>query len=332
MNEVFFDELGIPRPDVSLGAGGGTHAEQTAKIMVAYEALCRAQPPSMTVVVGDVNSTLACAVAAKKLGIPVAHIEAGLRSGDMSMPEEINRRVVDTIADLFFVTEPSGLTNLSNEGVRPDRIHYVGNLMIDNLRYQFKKLDADVENHDTVRQVRGQWQRYGVVTLHRPSNVDDPLSLRRILEALETIAARVPLVFPVHPRTRAKIDSLSRTPNPNVVYCPPLPYMPFLALWSRAVLVLTDSGGIQEETTALGVPCLTIRENTERPITVDVGTNVLVGTDPNRIVSTAMQVIDGDAKKGQMPMHWDGAAANRIADVLVRVLDSSSRGKHLQVA
>ena len=324
MNEVFFEELGIPQPDLFMGAGGGSHAQQTAKIMVAFEELCVSAPPAAVLVVGDVNSTLACSIVAKKLNIPVAHVEAGLRSGDMTMPEEINRLVTDSISDWFFVTEPSAVDHLRREGKAEAAIHYVGHVMVDNVLYQADKLvHTDTSGFETAafkaaRRERGE--RYGVVTLHRPSNVDDPATFARIGGALREIAAELPLIFPVHPRTRANVEKFGIDLGPNVTLAGPQAYMAFLNLWKDAALVLTDSGGLQEETTALGVPCVTIRENTERPVTVDEGSNVLAGTDPVVIAAEARKVLRGEGKTGKRPALWDGKAAERIVAILARVL------------
>jgi UDP-N-acetylglucosamine 2-epimerase (non-hydrolysing) len=324
MNEVFFEELGIPQPDIFMGAGGGSHAAQTAKIMVQFEELCIAERPAAVLVVGDVNSTLACSISAKKLNIPVAHVEAGLRSGDLSMPEEINRLVTDSISDWFFVTEPSAVKFLQKEGKSDDAIHYVGHVMVDNVLYQAEKLaSADTSGYDSAAFKAGmaeQGGRYGVITLHRPSNVDDKDMMTRIGGALKEISAELPLVFPVHPRTRANLVSFGIDLGPNITLMGPQAYMSFLNLWKDAAVVLTDSGGLQEETTALGVPCITIRENTERPVTVDEGSNVLVGTDPQRIMDEARKVLRGEGKQGRRPHLWDGKAAERIVDVLTREL------------
>ncbi|KAB2923288.1 MAG: UDP-N-acetylglucosamine 2-epimerase (non-hydrolyzing) [Dechloromonas sp.] len=320
MNDVFFEELGIPQPDVCMAAGGGSHAQQTARIMVAFEELCQAGRPDAVLVVGDVNSTLACSIVAKKLNIPVAHVEAGLRSGDMTMPEEINRLVTDSIADWFFVTEPSGLEHLRREGKAASAIHHVGHVMVDNLLFQAAKLETtDRSAFETAAAIPAD-RRYGVVTLHRPSNVDDAAMMTRIGSALREIARELPLIFPVHPRTRNNLQQFGIDLGPDITLLPPQAYMPFLSLWKDAAVVLTDSGGLQEETTALGVPCLTIRENTERPVTVDEGTNLLVGTEPARIVAEARKVLRGDGKRGRRPQLWDGRAAERIVDILTREL------------
>ena len=324
MNDVFFEELGIPQPDIFMGAGGGSHAAQTAKIMVAFEELCIAERPAAVLVVGDVNSTLACSISAKKLNIPVAHVEAGLRSGDMTMPEEINRLVTDSITDWFFVTEPSAVKHLQREGKADTAIHYVGHVMVDNVLFQADKLTrTDTSGFETSPFKAAQAEksgRYGVVTLHRPSNVDDPVIMARIGGALKDIAADLPLIFPVHPRTRANLASFGIDLGPNITLVGPQAYMAFLNLWKDATVVLTDSGGLQEETTALGVPCITIRENTERPVTVDEGSNVLVGTDPVRILAEARKVMRGEGKQGRRPDLWDGKAAERIVAVLAREL------------
>lgn len=320
MNDVFFEELGIPQPDVFMGAGGGSHAQQTAKIMTGFEELCQANRPDAVLVVGDVNSTLACSIVAKKLNIPVAHVEAGLRSGDMRMPEEINRLVTDSISDWFFVTEPSGAEHLRREGKAESAIHNVGHVMVDNVLYQAEKLARTPAEFET-GVFKREHARYGVVTLHRPSNVDSAEMMARVGGALKRIAEDLPLIFPVHPRTRGNLEKFGVDLGPHITLVGPQGYMAFLNLWKDAVVVLTDSGGLQEETTALGVPCITIRENTERPITVDEGTNVLAGTDPERIVAEAEKVMRGEGKKGRRPALWDGKAAERIVSILSRELD-----------
>lgn len=320
MSDVFFEELGIPAPHDHLGAGGGSHAEQTAKILVGYEQACLERRPDAVIVVGDVNSTLACSITAKKLQIPVAHVEAGLRSGDRAMPEEINRLVTDAISDHLFVTEAAARDNLLREGHAPDSIHFVGHVMVDNLLYQRERLRHWDPSQLPSARLKSTHERYGVVTLHRPSNVDSGPTLRGIVEALNQVAARLPLLFAVHPRTRAAMERFGIALDPGVVLLPPLAYMDFLNLWKDAALVMTDSGGLQEETTALGVPCLTLRTNTERPITVDVGTNRVVGVDPQAIVAAAASILDGRAKVGRIPELWDGRAAERIVQILEQVL------------
>ncbi len=324
MNEVFFEELGIPEPDVFMAAGGGSHAHQTAKIMIAFEELCQRERPDAVLVVGDVNSTLACSIVAKKLHIPVAHVEAGLRSGDMSMPEEINRLVTDSICDWFFVTEPAAVEHLRREGKSETSIHYVGHVMVDNVLYQAQKLaSTDTSGYETAAfkaAASANGGRYGVVTLHRPSNVDDAAMMEKIGGALREISAELPLIFPVHPRTRGNLEKFGVNLGERVTLAEPQAYMAFLNLWKDAAVVLTDSGGLQEETTALGVPCVTIRENTERPVTVDEGSNVLAGTDPARIVAETRKVLRGEGKCGRRPHLWDGRAAERIVGVLATQL------------
>ena len=302
-----------------MGAGGGSHAQQTAKIMTAFEDYCHAHRPDAVLVVGDVNSTLACSIVAKKLHIPVAHVEAGLRSGDMSMPEEINRLVTDSISDWFFVTEPSGVEHLRREGKPDSAIHYVGHVMVDNVLYQADKL-AQTNMEFETSGFKNKHPRYGVVTLHRPSNVDSPEMMARIGGALKDIATELPLLFPVHPRTRGNLEKFGIDLGVNITLVGPQAYMAFLNVWKDATVVLTDSGGLQEETTALGVPCITIRENTERPVTVEEGTNVLVGTDPERIVTEARKIMRGEGKQGRRPHLWDGKAAERIVVILSTAL------------
>jgi UDP-N-acetylglucosamine 2-epimerase (non-hydrolysing) len=325
MNDVFFEELGIPEPHVFMAAGGGGHSQQTGRIMIAFEELCQTERPDAVLVVGDVNSTLACSIAAKKLNIPVAHVEAGLRSGDMTMPEEVNRVVTDSISDWFFVTEPSGIAHLKREGKRDSAIYYVGHVMVDNLLYQAAKLyrmSAAGFETDKIKAMHGiEGKRYGVVTLHRPSNVDSAEMMTRICGALKEIAVELPLVFPAHPRTRINLSRFRIDLGPDIILTGPQPYMSFLNLWKDAAVVLTDSGGLQEETTALGVPCVTIRENTERPVTVEEGSNVLVGTDPARIVTEVSRILRGEGKRGRRPHLWDGRAAQRIVEVLAAELE-----------
>ncbi|MGV0983532.1 MAG: non-hydrolyzing UDP-N-acetylglucosamine 2-epimerase [Limnohabitans sp.] len=320
MSDVFFEELCIPQPNHHLECGGGSHAEQTAKIMVAFEKICQNQTPDCVLVVGDVNSTLACSIVAKKLHIPVAHVEAGLRSGDRTMPEEINRLVTDSISDWFFCTEPAGVDNLLKEGKPSEAIFHVGHVMVDNLLYQRDQLATANATAFQSTALKTRQPRYGIVTLHRPSNVDDKEAFSNIIHALNTVAARLHLIFPVHPRTRANLERFGLTLADNITITSPLSYMDFLNLWKDAVLVMTDSGGLQEETTALGIPCLTLRHNTERPITVDEGTNTLVGTDPEAIVREATRIITGQSKVGKRPALWDGQAAERITQQLHKVL------------
>ncbi len=320
MNDVFFEELGIPKPDVRLDCGGGSHATQTGKIMLAYEDLVTSNPPDAVLVVGDVNSTLACSIVAKKACIPVAHVEAGLRSGDLNMPEEINRLVTDAISDWFFVTEPSGSQHLLREGKASAYVYDVGHVMVDNVLFQADKLSRmDAQTLEGAA-FKAQHARYGVATLHRPSNVDTEEALRNVAQVLRTVSEAVPLIFPVHPRTRQNLQRYQIDLGSRVELMGALPYMAFLNLWKDAAFVLTDSGGLQEETTALGVPCITMRENTERPITVEQGTNVLAGTQPQAVIDAVMTAINGHAKRGQRPLLWDGKAAQRIVNILANAL------------
>lgn len=325
MNDVFFEELGIPPPDVFMGAGGGSHAQQSAKIMVDFEKLCESARPDCVLVVGDVNSTLACSIVAKKMQIPVAHVEAGLRSGDMKMPEEINRLVTDAISDWFFVTEPSGVEHLRREGKPESSIHHVGHVMVDNVLFQAERLTAAQTAAFETAAFKAQHERYGVVTLHRPSNVDTEQGLQNAAQALRAISAKLPLIFPVHPRTRSALERFGIDLGPSVTLIGPRAYNEFLGLWKDAVVVITDSGGLQEETTALGVPCVTVRENTERPITVDEGTNILAGTDPGSVIAAVDGVIAGRCKRGHRPELWDGKAAERIVKILVSSLEERQR-------
>ncbi len=318
MSDAFFDDLGMPRPDIHLGVGSGSHAVQTAKIMTEFEPVALEEKPDWVVVVGDVNSTIACALVCAKLGVKVAHVEAGLRSRDRSMPEEINRILTDSITDLLLTTSQDADANLLKEGVATERIRFVGNVMIDSLLEHLK-----VAENSTIRTDLGiDGSDYGVLTLHRPSNVDDREILTDLISALCEIAERLPIIFPVHPRTRAKIDEFclaDRLENAGVKLIEPLGYLDFLRLYSGARLVLTDSGGLQEETTVLGIPCLTLRNNTERPITIEMGTNVLVGTDPEKIKQSAFGALDGAKARDDaaIPPLWDGKAAKRICDELL---------------
>ncbi len=317
MSRAFFSDLRLPQPDVNLEVGSASHALQTALIMQRFEPLLLEERPDAVLVVGDVNSTVACALVAVKLQVPTIHVEAGLRSFDRTMPEEINRLLTDAISELLFVSEPSGVTNLKREGIAPEKIHFVGNVMIDTLMAH-RELAASSRVLDRLELADGH---YGVLTLHRPANVDDPAVLSGVCDALEVIQAATPLVFPVHPRTRANLERtglLARlTAMKGLRLTEPLGYLDFLRLMSGARVVLTDSGGIQEETTVLGVPCLTLRENTERPITVEQGTNQLVGLDPARIVAGYRKVLDGRIQR-RIPELWDGHAAERIAQIMLR--------------
>lgn len=318
MSESFFEDLELPKPDFFLSAGSGSHAVQTAKIMVSFEELCLNESPDLIIVVGDVNSTLACSVVAKKLSIDVAHVEAGLRSFDLSMPEEINRMVTDSISDYFFVTEESGVTNLMQEGKSKDRIHFVGNVMIDNLFYQHRKLDGDMPKHLTTFEIKEKLKDYAFLTLHRPSNVDTRSGFHEIVKALNLIAEKMSILFPVHPRTKKMMDEFSLRFSDNIVLFSPLSFKESLFLWKDARVVLTDSGGLQEETAALGVPCVTIRENTERPITIKMGTNILAGTKKESILKAFEEAINRPKDKFKVPPKWDGKAAERIWKILLK--------------
>jgi UDP-N-acetylglucosamine 2-epimerase (non-hydrolysing) len=326
MSDAFFRDLDIPAPDISLNVGSGSHAQQTAEIMKRFEAVVIELKPDYVLVVGDVNSTIACALTAAKLNAGVIHVEAGLRSFDREMPEEINRVLTDHISDLLFVTEESGRKNLLQEGIPADRIHFVGNVMIDSLKRQLEAAGRS----QILEQTGLMPGSYGLITLHRPSNVDEPTVFREILSALHNVSRKIPLLFPVHPRTAGKIvdwelqglfanegTALGAEPKSSGLYrTAPLGYLDFLHLMRHAKLVLTDSGGIQEETTALGVPCITLRHNTERPSTIEVGTNRLVGTDPEAIMQAAQEVL-ANPPAGSLPPLWDGHAAERIVHVLM---------------
>jgi UDP-N-acetylglucosamine 2-epimerase (non-hydrolysing) len=318
MNDQFFEALGIPQPDVNLEVGSGSHAGQTAAIMCSFEPVLDREHPAAILVVGDVNSTLACALVAVKKGVPVVHVEAGLRSHDRTMPEEINRVLTDQISDLLFITEKSARANLLREGISEERVHFVGNVMIDTLRYNLAKAVPAAETMSRYPvSSKGTQHGFACITLHRPSNVDDPAVLRSLLIALGEVSRRIPVVFPMHPRTRERIEQhqLQSLLDPLVIL-PPVGYLEMLGLMQSSRLVLTDSGGIQEETTALGVPCITLRSNTERPITVEEGTNVLVGQDAARIVSAAEEILHSGGKAGRIPDLWDGRASERIVDIL----------------
>jgi len=317
MSEAFFKDLEIPKPDFFLKAGSGSHAVQTAKIMVAFEELCEKERPDVVIVVGDVNSTLACSVVAKKSLIKVAHVEAGLRSFDLTMPEEINRMVTDVLSDYFFVTEESGRENLLKEGKRQERIHFVGHVMIDNLLYQAKQLNQKPIEEFATYQLKKEHNDYAFLTLHRPSNVDTIGAFFEIAGALNEIAEERAIFFPVHPRTAKMMKQFDMKLSENIVPLSPLGFKESLFLWKDAAVVLTDSGGLQEETTALGVPCVTLRENTERPITIEMGTNVLGGTKKNSIRKAYRESMARNRTKCAVPPKWDGKAAERIWKVLL---------------
>jgi len=322
MSKVFFEDLRMPQPDIYLGVGSGSHAEQTARIMVEFEKVCLQERPDLVVVVGDVNSTLACSVVASKLWIPVAHVEAGLRSFDSRMPEEINRVVTDRLAEILLTPSPDGDENLLKEGVDPARIHCVGNIMIDSLVANLERAESS-RVLDDLGLAPGS---FGVLTLHRPSNVDDPATLLSIMGALHRISTRLPIVFSCHPRSaerlKASPEYAALADQGDVRILPPLGYLDFLRLYSQSRLVLTDSGGLQEETTFLRIPCVTIRENTERPITLTEGTNTLAGCDPVRIEAAADAALNGQVQTGRTPDLWDGRTAPRIMGVFETWWDS----------
>ncbi len=352
LSKTFFDQLGIPRPDVNLEVGSGSHGKQTGDVMARFEPVVEDWKPDIVVVVGDVNSTVACALVAAKLGVRVAHVEAGLRSFDRAMPEEINRVLTDAISDFLFVTEPAGVDNLKREGVSPEKIHLVGNVMIDSLKkfLPLARQSSALRDFHLVPASSGgdmPWTDsscaatpgarplpFALLTLHRPSNVDEPEKLGKLLDMLNEIGRDLPVLFPVHPRTRERLDRFGLTrwvrtawtheelvhKHACVLLAPPIGYIEFLHLMSEATFVLTDSGGIQEETTALGVPCLTLRDNTERPITVTHGTNQLAGSDPAKIIAAAKSILRGETKGGRVPDLWDGHAAERIINVLLKSL------------
>lgn len=315
MSDSFFEDLGIPEPDINLGVGSGSHAQQTARVMVAFEEVCLKDRPDWVVVVGDVNSTMACTITAKKLGIRVAHVEAGLRSFDMSMPEEINRLCTDVLADLLFTTDPIADRNLRREGVDNGKIHFAGNTMIDTLlRHRERAWSMPLPEGIADRE-------FAVLTLHRPGNVDTCATLTTLFGAIREISRRIPIVFPAHPRTVGRLQEfgLDQTLSADspIRLIEPLSYLPFIGLVMHSRMVLTDSGGVQEETTVLGIPCITMRPNTERPITCEIGSNILVGNDPARIKSAAFSVLDGSIRQSSIPEKWDGQAAARIVDVLL---------------
>ncbi len=316
MSDSFFRDLGIPKPDFHLEIGSHSHAVQTAKIMMAFEPIVLAEKPDWVLVVGDVNSTIACAIVCAKLGVKIAHVEAGLRSRDRQMPEEINRILTDSISDLLLTTSKDADENLKQEGVSDEKIKFVGNVMIDSLFYNLEKSKESKtrENLDLVD------KDYAVLTLHRPSNVDEKEVFSGLLEALITISEKIPIIFPAHPRTLGNIEKFGFgeiVANSNIRLIEPLGYLDFMNLYSGAKLVLTDSGGLQEETTALSIPCLTLRENTERPITIELGTNILVGTNPEKIKHAAFEILENHSEKdAKIPPLWDGNAAERICDAL----------------
>lgn len=311
MSESFFQQLGIPKPDINLEVGSGTQAEQTAKIMVGYEKLLLEKPSQLCLVVGDVTSTMACAIAAQKLRIPVAHVEAGIRSGDWSMPEEINRMVTDSITNYFFTTSTYANENLKKSGIKEGRLFFVGNTMIDTLLYEMDRLTPP----ECFDQLKLQPKEYIVLTLHRPANVDAESKLGETLKAVMESSSGLPVLFPVHPRTAKQLEHLHQSWE-NLHCVEPLPYREFNYLVKNAKAVITDSGGITEETTVMGVPCMTLRDSTERPETVDIGTNELIGTNPDKIAPAMERLLSGNWKKGGIPEKWDGKTAERIISVL----------------
>ena len=318
MSKFFFDDLGIPKPDINLGIGSVSDVEQTARIMLEFEKILLKEKPDLVVVVGDVNSTLAAALTAVKRGIKVAHVESGLRSFDRTMPEEFNRILTDHVADFLFITEESANKNLLNEGIGKNKIFFVGNVMIDSLLRHMEK----AKQSKILSKLKLEKNNYAVLTLHRPSNVDSRESLEHVLEILNEIQKKIKIVFPVHPRTLKNIENFGLAEiikkQKNIILTGPVGYLDFMNLMINSKFVLTDSGGIQEETTVLGVPCITMRNNTERPVTVEQGTNLLVSTDKNKIIETCNKLIKGTHFKGRIPQLWDGKAAKRIVDVILK--------------
>jgi UDP-N-acetylglucosamine 2-epimerase (non-hydrolysing) len=313
MSEIFFNDLELPKPDYYLNVGSGSHAEQTAKIMIEFEKVLLIEKPDLIIVYGDVNSTIACSLVAAKFGIKIAHVEAGLRSFDREMPEEINRILTDHLADYLFVTEKAGIKNLESEGIPKDKVFFVGNVMIDSLIYYLPRTDKS----NIICNFKLEPSSYVLATLHRPSNVDNFENIKQILSMLNKLAETRKIIFPVHPRTRNRIKDNQSYFNKNFFITDPIGYIDFLALMKNAELVLTDSGGIQEETTYLGVQCLTIRNNTERPVTMETGTNQLTGTDPAKIFQTANGILkEGKIKKGRIPDLWDGKTSERIVNII----------------
>lgn len=323
MSEVFFKQLELPEPDIYLGVGSGSHAAQTARIMMSFEGAVMEHKPDLVLVVGDVNSTVACSLVASKCHIPIAHVEAGLRSRDKTMPEEINRIVTDSISDYLFVTEQSGLDNLKQEGVSDDRVFFVGNVMIDSLVHFREK----ASKRATLQEMGVRPKEFILMTMHRPANVDRPEQLEKVVETIERIADVSPVVLPMHPRTQARLQSFSLADRLSAIsgltVSEPLGYLDFLNLMDHARVIVTDSGGIQEESTYLQVPCLTLRDSTERPVTIEVGTNELFDLDPEKISERVLAILSGDQKTGEIPPLWDGKAAKRIADILEQILKLS---------
>lgn len=316
MSKIFFEELELPQPDFYLGIGSGSHAEQTGKIMIEFEKVLLQQQPELVIVVGDVNSTIACSLTASKLGIPIAHVEAGLRSFDRQMPEEINRLLTDSIADYLFVSEPSGIVNLKNEGAADEKIFFVGNVMIDSLLHHLTK----AEESQILKQLNLIQNEYILVTMHRPSNVDSDEQLSLLVRLLNSLSEKRDIVFPIHPRTMKNLEQnqLDSKLSEKIILTDPIGYIDFLWLTRNAEVVLTDSGGIQEESTFLGIQCVTIRTSTERPVTVEIGTNHLVGDDFNEAEKVVQDIIHGRKKKGDIPKFWDGKASERIVEIIIK--------------
>ena len=314
MSKIFFNDLGLPQPDFYLGVGSGTHAEQTGKIMIGFEKILIHEKPDLIVVVGDVNSTIACSLTASKLNIPTAHVEAGLRSFDRTMPEEINRILTDSISEFLFVTEKSGLDNLKNEGIADSKIHFVGNVMIDSLVHFLPKTGSS----NVLTDYKLSSNEFVLVTLHRPSNVDNKEQLSSLIKLLNAVASLKKLIFPIHPRTKNNLDSFGLTEKliPNVILTDPIGYIDFLTLIKNAELILTDSGGIQEESTFLGIQCVTVRTTTERPSTVEIGTNHLAGDNYKNAEQVSLEILNGKKKSGKIPEKWDGKTAERICKII----------------
>jgi len=332
MSDLFFRQLQIPEPDLNLGIGSGSHAVQTAETMKAFEQVVLKEQPDVVLVVGDVNSTIACGLVAVKLGVKLVHVEAGLRSGDRTMPEEINRVLTDSISDLLFCTEQSAVDNLQAEGISQDKIHLVGNVMIDTLLKNKAKADESLIIEELKAKGCVNGDSFAVLTIHRPSNVDDPVVFAKILDAIEAIQVDLPIIFPIHPRTRKNLSATDLGKRVEAMrglhLLDPIGYLDFLKLTSSAKLVLTDSGGIQEETTILKVPCITLRKNTERPITVEIGSNQVVGTQTQNILDAYKQATSGNWRTPQIPPLWDGKAAERIVKIMLDTLASKDLMLH----
>jgi UDP-N-acetylglucosamine 2-epimerase (non-hydrolysing) len=324
MSAIFFEELELPRPDFNLGISGGSHAEQTGRIMIEFEKILLLEKPHLVIVPGDVNSTLACSLVASKMEIPVAHVEAGLRSFDRSMPEEINRLVTDSLSELLFVSEESGMENLKKEGIPRKKIFFTGNVMIDSLKHFLPK----IKESTILTSLKLKARNYILVTFHRPANVDNPEYLKGLIAFLNEISQHATVVFPVHPRTRIKLGETGLSANfgNNILLLDPIGYLDFLKLTTEARLVITDSGGIQEETTYLGIPCITVRNNTERPVTVNIGTNILAGTNLGKVKEAALAILNGKIKKGMVPPLWDGRTAQRIVLSIVNYIKTLPAG------